>query len=293
MGKRWRLIAIGFMALTACEKPITIHLAGSAPQLVVEGYIYSGQPPVVILTHSIGFFSRISTAIVDSSFVHGAVITVSNGLQTQTLREYVIDTTNGNSVFFYSADSSKLGQVFVGVPGYSYTLHIQAEGKSWSAVTTIPSGGDYLDSLWVVNPPGKHDSGKVILMGEIYDPPEPGNYIRYFTQINSGPFLPGMNSVYDDELTNGTTYTTHIDPGFNKSNPVDSSGHGFFPTGDTVTVELCNIDKATYDFWRTYDYSFSSTSNPFSSPIQVLGNVPNALGYWGGYEEQFKSIIIP
>ncbi|HVB04248.1 MAG TPA: DUF4249 family protein [Chitinophagaceae bacterium] len=277
---------------SGCEKAIHIVIPGSASQLVVEGYIYSGLPPVVILSHSLGFFSKISSSLIDSSFVHGATITVSNGIQTQTLKEYALDTTGGNTIYFYSADSSRPLQIFTGVPGNTYSLHIITGGTSYTASTSIPKGGDILDSLWVIYPPLKADSGKAILMGSITDPPQPGNCIRYFTRINSGPFLPGFNSVFNDDLTNGTTYSTEIAPGFDKNNITDSA-HRFFQVGDTVTVELSNIDQATYNFWHTYDYSFTNTGNPFSSPILILGNVPGALGYWGGYEQQYKTIIIP
>ena len=289
---KMRVVVLGILTLGACEKAITIHLPPTSPELVVEGYIYVGKPPVVILTHTIGYFSRVNPGIVDSSFVHGAVITVSDGPQVQTLREYVVDTTGGNKVFFYSSDTSKLSQVFQGTQGHTYSLRIQAESKIWTATTTIPQGGDSLDSLWVVYPQARDDSGKAVLMGQIIDPPQPGNYIRYFTRTNSGPFLPGINSAYDDQLTNGTTYSTTIQPGFDKSNPLDSSAKGLFNRGDTVTVELCNIDQGTFQFWRTYDYSYANTGNPFSSPILVLGNISGAQGYWGGYEQQFKTIII-
>ncbi|MGB8193468.1 MAG: DUF4249 family protein, partial [Chitinophagaceae bacterium] len=52
-------------------------------------------------------------------------------------------------------------------------------------------------------------------------------------------------------------------------------------------------DKATFDFWRTMEFSYASIGNPFSSPTKVLGNVKGALGYFGGYAVQYKTIIIP
>jgi len=42
------------------------------------------------------------------------------------------------------------------------------------------------------------------------------------------------------------------------------------------------------------EYTYSSVGNPFSSPITVIGNISNgALGYFGGYATQYRSIIIP
>ena len=57
---------------------------------------------------------------------------------------------------------------------------------------------------------------------------------------------------------------------------------------------MTNIDKVCFDFWRTIEYSYSSIGNPFSSPTKVLSNISGgALGYFGGYAVQYKSINIP
>jgi len=79
----------------------------------------------------------------------------------------------------------------------------------------------------------------------------------------------------------------------NRNLDIDFEEYSFFNRGDTVTVKFTNIDKATFDFWRTMEFSYSSIGNPFSSPTKVLGNVKNALGYFGGYAVQYKSLIIP
>ncbi len=64
--------------------------------------------------------------------------------------------------------------------------------------------------------------------------------------------------------------------------------------GDTVTLKLSNINKTTYDFWRTMEYTYASVGNPFASPVKVLSNISNnALGYFGGYASQYRTIIIP
>ena len=59
-------------------------------------------------------------------------------------------------------------------------------------------------------------------------------------------------------------------------------------------LKVCNIDKATFDFWRTMEFSYASVGNPFSTPTKVLGNISgNALGYFGGFAAQFRTLIIP
>jgi hypothetical protein len=131
-------------------------------------------------------------------------------------------------------------------------------------------------------------------MGKIKDPPGFGNYIRFYTQTGPGPFYPGLNSVFDDQIIDGTTYDIEIEKGIDRNTKIDFDNYSFFNRGDTVTVKFCNIDKAAFDFWRTMEYSYSSIGNPFSSPTKVTGNIQGgALGYFGGYAVQYKTLVIP
>lgn len=125
------------------------------------------------------------------------------------------------------------------------------------------------------------------------DPPGYGDYIRYYTKRNSEPFYPALNSVFDDQIIDGTSYEVEVERGVDRNKELEDD-YSFFDRGDTVLFKLSNIDKATFDFWRTVEYSYSSIGNPFSSPTKVMGNISNgALGYFGGYASQFRSIIIP
>lgn len=281
------------VAWAGCEKNISLSVPKAGQELVVEGTIENGKPPRVVLSHSLGYFSEIDTTILKGLFVHGARITVTGNGRTVALTEHVTDTLNGNKYYYYAPDSTDAPWV-TGKRGGTYTLHIEVEGRSYDAQTTIPSDGFKLDSVWWVwgVKDSKPDTTEAFLMARIVDPPEAGNYARYFTRRNNGPFYPGLTSVADDEITNGTTFDFQIDAGMNKNLDHDFSD-GYFNPGDTVTLKFCNIDKATYDFWHTWEYAWSNAGNPFSTPTAVLGNVPGALGYWGGYEARYVTIIIP
>lgn len=282
------------VAWSGCEKDIRLSVPGSRQQLVVEGTIETGKAPRVVLSHSLSFFSEIDTTILKGLFVHGARITVTGDGRTVVLTEHVVDTLNGNKYYYYAPDSSD-ARFLTGKRGQRYLLHIEVEGKSYDAQTTIPDGGFRVDSIWWVwgVKDSKPDTTKAFLMARITDPPEAGNYARYFTRRNSGPFYPGLTSVADDEVTNGTVFEFQIDAGVNKNLPQRFSDYGYFNRGDTVTLKFCNIDEATYDFWHTWEYAWSNAGNPFSTPTTVLGNVPGALGYWGGYETDYNTLIIP
>src|SRR5579872_5305071 len=96
-----QLIAFAFIfiiAFASCQKEVHINLGTSPTQVVVEGAIETKLPPYVILTSTVGFFSSVNYSTLESSFLHGAKITVSDGAKTITLKEYTIDTGN-NSKF--------------------------------------------------------------------------------------------------------------------------------------------------------------------------------------------------
>lgn len=279
-------------AAAACEKDVSVALQHRADELVVEGKIENGGYPQVILTRSLDYFSRISPEQLQQSFVHDAKVTVSNGNRTMQLQEYAIDTA-GVRLYVYTVNMAQLATAFRGRLNQQYTLKITVGGKSYQAVTTIPPIGLVIDSMWWNKAKVEKDSSYARLQVRVTDPPERGNYVRYFTKRNSEPFLPGLNSVVDDQIVNGTTFDIPVDAGVNKNDKLDFDTYGFFRRGDTVTLKFCNIDKATYDFWRTLDFAYSSNGNPFSSPTLIQNNIPGALGYWGGYAVTLKSIIIP
>ncbi len=277
----------------SCEKDIDIKLLEEEPKLVVEATIENDAPPVVFLSKSLNYYSTISPQQLVSSFVRGADVFVSNGVRTHKLKEYTTPLGGGLNLFYYSIDSSNLSTAFVGELNKTYSLRIVSEGQEYTATTTIPGFTKRIDSVWWKPAPPQADSDEVVIMTRATDPPGFGDYIRYFTKRNRQPFYPPMNSAYDDLFVDGTTYELPVEPGVDR-NVKTTEEDRFFRRGDTVGLKLSNIDKATYDFWRTMEFSYQSVGNPFSTPVKVLGNISgNALGYFGGYASQYRTLIIP
>jgi len=294
MLKRYAYFILGSILLIACEKSISFTPDNADPLVVVEATIENGKAPLVILSMSVNYFSEISPEILENSFIHDADIEISNGTLTHQLKEYKVPQTNGYDLYYYSIDSSSLPTAFLGEFSKSYALKVTTGGKTYTATTTIPALVKQIDSLWWQKPTGSVDSSYAKLMAKVTDPPGYGNYIRYFTQRNSEMFWPGLNSVFDDQIVDGTTYSVQIDRGVNRNEEIEEETYVFFDRGDTVTVKQCNIDKDTYDFFRTLEYSYASIGNPFSSPTKVLTNIKGGgLGYFGGYAAQYISLIIP
>ncbi|MBO9571208.1 MAG: DUF4249 domain-containing protein [Chitinophagaceae bacterium] len=289
---RWGAI-LAFLVFGSCEKPIDFTPNNPEAKLVVEATIETGEYPVVYLTRSLDFFNKLDPSDLQGSFVHNAIVKISNGEKTHQLKEKE-EVLDGVSFFYYAIDSSNLSTAFMGKTETEYSLEIDVDGEKYTATTTIPALTKTIEKLYYEENIDKEDSGKVALYGEFYDPSGFGNYTRYFTSTNNYPFLPGLNSVFDDQVVDGQVYDLQIEQGVDRNSDIDFEEYSFFRKGDDITVKFCNIDKGVYDFWRTMEYTYQSIGNPFSTPTKVLGNISNgALGYFGGYAVQYVRITIP
>lgn len=292
MKVQYCILLLAFLGLS-CERNVSFRLDNVAPKLVVEATIENGQPPVVYLSRSLAYFSTISPDSLANSFVRNAEVWVSNGTRTHKLKEYAVPVPGGYTAYYYSTDSSSLSTAFQGELDKNYTLRIVWQGQEYTAFTKIPNITRRIDSLYWKPAPAGNIPYKVALMLRATDPRGFGDYVRYFTKQNSDPFYPGLNSVYDDQVIDGSTYEIQVERGILR-NGTAGEAYSFFDKGDTVILKLSNIDKATYDFWRTMEFTYASVGNPFSSPTKVLSNISGgALGYFGGYASQYRRIIIP
>ena len=283
------IILINFLA--SCEKNINFDLKDAEKVLVVNAEIENGKPPTVTLTKSFSYFDTINTSLLTNSFVHDADVFISNGILNHKLKEYSYQLFPGFNGYYYSIDSSVLATAFVGELNTNYSLKIISEGKEYSSSVTIPAISTQPDSIWFKIAPENPDTNKRILYLKATDPPGLGNYVRYFTKVNGGSFLPGENSVADDQVIDGTTYTIILPPGIDRNNPPERD-ENYFKKGDTVTLKFCNIDRSTYRFWSTWEFSYQSIGNPFAQPNTVIGNISNgALGAFSGYGAVFITAI--
>ncbi|HYH15131.1 MAG TPA: DUF4249 domain-containing protein [Flavisolibacter sp.] len=289
------LLLVVILTLLSCEKVVNFELEQAEPKLVVDASIENGQAPVVVLNKSINYFSTITLQQLADMFVHDAVVEISSQNKVHRLKEYAVPLGGGLSFFYYSTDSSSLSTAINGELNTSYILKITYENEQYTASTTIPGITKKIDSVWWKPTPNDTSNTKATVIMKATDPVGFGDYVRYWTKKNKENFLPGFTSVFDDLVIDGSTYELEVEPGFNRNRSWnDNEKEGVFRKGDTVTIKLSNIDKATYDFWRTMEYTYQSVGNPFSTPTKVLSNIQgNALGYFGGYASQYRELIIP
>jgi Domain of unknown function (DUF4249) len=288
---KYCVIVVMLFLFVSCEKNVDFKLKETDPVLVVEAQIEDTQPPIVVLTRSLGYFTKIDPQLLANSFVHNAEVYISNGTTTHKLIEYPVPVAPGFIAYFYSNNLLSPAGSFLGEIGKGYTLRIVSEGKEYTSDTNIPNNALKLDSIWVKPVPLNSDSLTRNLFFRATDPPGLGNSGRYFTRKNSGQFLPGENSVFDDQIIDGTSFNSIITQGIDRNNRVDRNDN-FFKKGDTITLKWCNIPRSTYTFWNTWEFAAQSIGNPFSQPNKVIGNISNgALGAFSGYAAEYKMLI--
>jgi hypothetical protein len=305
------------LLLGSCEKEIVVDLPVTKPKLVVEGSIENGLPPIVILTRTQSYFAPTDLNSIASTFVRNAVITVSDGTNTVTLQEYDTEgltpeeeqqvalatgidpalIANANIVVYSKLDNSFVGQV-----GRRYTLRINADGDSCSAVTTIP-GIVEPDSLWwrlAQQDPDDDSSGYA--WARLTDPDTLGNGYRWMARryysadpdfIPDSRFIAPLGSSFVDKYVNGLTFDFFSVRGRSPftDNSEDETA-GFFLRRDSVAVKFVSLGEKEADFYITYDNNVASQGDLFSTPSNARTNISNgALGVWAGWAAYYDTLV--
>ncbi len=255
----------------SCEEVINVNLNQAAPQLVVEGVVTTQPGPyTVTLTQSGDYF----TPSLDFPPVSKAFVLLTDDVgDADTLREDLPGIYR----------SSRIMQ---GIPGRTYGLTVVAEGKTYGAASTMPVKVP-IDSLFAVQ---RHATGTdpgydIYLFFK--DPPEPGNYYRVIVRV-SDPLIPSDSidgrryRLYSDKLTNGNEAGYRV------------RARHTVVKGDTITVDLLSLDKATYDYYRTLNDILTSDRSPTSlSPANPNTNLSaGALGYFTAYAFDRKTVVL-
>lgn len=274
----------------SCEKDITVDLPKGEKKLVVDGRLFSGEPPRVWLTFNFPFFTPLQGLDISdpnawSEFLAlDAQVKVSDGSLTDHLT-LTLDNTYFPPVYY-------TGDTLIGVPGKTYTLTIIHQGRTYTAMTSIPPIVA-LDSLrW--QPEGQLDSlGPCNLY--FTDPPASGNIYRLFCKrqgyVHYRPIFDP--SVLDDQSFNGQKIEFPFyrpDPKnfvfFNSDTLTEQERRErfYWKRGDSIYVRFCSIDRVSYEYLRTFEDAANTSGNPFSNPSTVKSNITGgALGGWVGY----------
>jgi hypothetical protein len=268
------------LILSACVKS-GFEIDNYQSEIVVDGWIEQGQYCQVFLTLSVPYFSDVDSLSIRDYALTKARVTLSNGVQSEIL------TLKPNDSYFppYYYTSTEIK----GEAGKIYNLTVEYQGKTAFATTSIPEPVA-LDSTWFALAEGKDSLGFIWL--KFTDNLLVNNYYRTLTQIQGvdvkyiANYLPNFNDTY----FNGQKIEVSLYKG-NKTT-TDKSDEIYYTLGDTILLKFCTVDKASYDFWYSFQKEVINAGNPFASTnARVKSNVSNGLGVWCGYGASYYRII--
>ncbi|SMC41072.1 DUF4249 domain-containing protein [Chryseobacterium sp. YR221] len=260
-------IILSLFALTSCEKEIDLDLADQSGNIVIEGNVTDQAGPYIVkITKSVGVSQPNQYPAVT-----GAQVTLTdNAGQTEVL-QYIgqgkYQTTN-----------------FVGVSGRTYTLNVQAEGKQYTAQSTMPEAVDFeglsQDSF------SFGDEKSYTLLPIFTDPIALGN--RYLFSFTINNLTKKYMDVFSDNVNNGLANQRPI---ILPNDDNDGRDHKVV-VGDTIHVEMQSIDTNVFTYYSAL-LQISNGNGGSVTPANPPSNISNgALGYFSAHTQSEQSFVI-
>jgi Domain of unknown function (DUF4249) len=265
-------------------------------------------PPYVILTKTANFFREFDPNKLESYLIKNAIVTISDGKVTDTLPPFCLnsldaaqkkivagflgfnpDSIGGADLCIYINPFGKIKPT----EGSAYTLTVKTEGKTVTAVTTIPKRVA-LDSLRFIPTANNTIDSMVQLRGFISDPAGVKNFYRSAFSSEGGQFRISTNSAVNDVFFDGKpSFEFPLSkPSLPNQENFNFETAGLYKKGEKVTVKYMSIDEGHYEFWNTAAQS-AQNQGPFSTYTRIKSNIKGGVGIWGGISATYYEIQAP
>ena len=256
------IITLAVLAFTSCKKIITLDLGNVSGKLVIEGNITNvSGPQYVLLSRNVPFTSLNVYPPVSGANVS---ITDNNGQQFQ-----LTESTAGT----YTVDPAQ-GRV-----GTNYTLSVTTGGQTYTSSSTMPAVVA-LDSISAKPNYFNSSNGEKVITVHFQDSPNIANQYRFVMFVNSKQ----VNAIfaYDDQFIDGKYVNLDLQQNDTK-----------ILAGDTVKVEMQNIDKPVYTYWFTLSQQQVTNPGGQVAPANPPSNItPTTLGYFSAHTTQTITLIV-
>jgi hypothetical protein len=277
------------LLIVSCEREIEIDLGENEETIVVEGIIEAGGNPRVLVSKNRGFFNNFPSdivALLDTFILQDAVVSVSDGQITYPLN-FIFNPLE--YPFAYYTTNALVGEV-----GKTYSLTVQALGKTATARTTIPPPVP-VDSLYFgLNVFDANEDSLGFLYATYKDPDTLGNAYRLYAKKSSETqYFPVNGAITNDDFINGKN-VTFFSGQSNKPFAVQDTfidQNFFYRLGDTIQIKFCSIGNREFEFYNTFEAALGTNGNPFASPIIIKSNIEGGLGVWCG-QSYFSDTLI-
>jgi hypothetical protein len=168
-----------------------------------------------------------------------------------------------------------------GVRGHAYQLEVAAGGHVFTANSVMPKKVVYLDKIYTQQ--SDFNDEDIFIVPVYTDPEGRGNYYRLRQYVN-GKLIPG-SIARSDEATDGNTMVRALTYQIDEKN-----GRWRIKPGDVVKVELQGVDKAVYDYFRTFENTSTANTNNPSNPLSNFSG--GALGVFNACTLSIKEAIV-
>ncbi|HZW66022.1 MAG TPA: DUF4249 domain-containing protein [Hanamia sp.] len=253
---------IALFLVCGCKKVLDVSLKESEPQIVITGEVNNLPGPYRIsISRSVNFAQNN-----DFPPVSGALVTIKNRRITDTLSE--------------KEPGKYFTQRIKGKPGDSYTLHVELDGKAYTATSVMPLPVE-LDSISFLS--GRKNT--IYPVANFQDPPGVHNYYQFIEYIDGATLRNSRgNSVFDDRLSDGRYITSVI-----------YSDSSMIKTGATLTIQMNSIDEKVYTYLSELLQITTGSGGGFGSPApanpesNISGGV---LGYFSANSVSSRTVTI-
>lgn len=239
--------------------------------LVVEGWIDSGDYPVVMVTTSASVSGKEQPFdSLNEYLLKWAKVTVSNG-EEEIILTGKIDTCYTPPYIFTTGKMK-------GESGKTYRLTVSYNDFYAESETTIPYQVP-LDSLTV-----SQVEGDTLFQLKAYfnDNKLENNYYKFFVRVKGKEDVmrPSFLGTINDEVLGEQAEVQVYQP----LRMFNEEYTPFYRKDDRVSVKFSQMNEEAYNFWKVYD-ELQSFSGVLFFPVtsSLPSNIKGGIGYWFGY----------
>lgn len=263
------------LTLTSCEPKWDFDPDLYEPQIVVEGWIESGQFPVVCLTQTKALSGSIGENDLKDIAIRWAKVTVNNGEETEVLtgrmnKDYV-------PPFIYT------GSKIRGEVGKTYTLTVEYSGRTVTADTYIPEPV----GLERIEVDKCEDSDTLFqVKGYFRDDRNAKNYYKIFTRTlpDDSRYFPPLLGTFNDNVLpqDAQEASVSIYRGMHFITSDDYTP--FYKRDESVMIKFTQLPEEGFLFWSEYENEVVNKKNPiFPNSKNLRSNIKGGFGIWCGY----------
>ncbi|MFM7300623.1 MAG: hypothetical protein ACKO1R_05720 [Crocinitomicaceae bacterium] len=307
------LFTVGLFLLASCSKEVQIDIPQFKEKVVVEGRLFAGEFPVVLLSLTQNIYAPTDISNYLASFISDAQVYMVvdgdsvvlnpvplNQLEMEALAHVseILEIEPEEAALLPIVAYTTIQPTFKGAIGKTHRLTISYKGSYSYAETTLLNPISLTNLVWQ---PEVSNSAYGRLNAGFQDPI--ANYDAYYWEVKRIHQFNGevIDKSYErpsggyirDKYWNGTFRNLNYgNPLKRKDTTHLEEYRRYFREGDQVVVRFSKMEYEVYEFFRTRREQIENQGSPFASPLNVKSNlVGNAVGIWAGFSPSYDTIV--